>query len=307
MGLLDPKSRVLDVVLTDVGREALARNNLKIAYYSLSDASTFYENDVSGSSDVTARVYAECAPDLPQDVISLLANDAGQLTRVRSSALTGSVYGGRLLQGTYEDSSVLSGSAFASTAGLILSSSLQNLRNNFLLGTIDEFFEDAEFTAGPSRIEFALSDRDNASSTANVTTLENFFQDPLFSHVKNFQYLPPINKQVSVDTPPEMLGNYAALGGNITMTFDDVKNEMTYARRTGRLRTVNFDPAPRTNNVHLQFFEQGVEGMSKLDVLDFGTYRDEEGTPVRVLFVGKVYWDDFDAETFVKLFTVTLE
>ena len=186
MGLLDPKSRVLDVVLTDVGREALARNNLKIAYYSLSDATTFYENDVSGSSDVTTRVYAECASDLPQDVISLLANDAGQLTRVRSSALTGSVYGGRLLLGTYEDSTVLSGSAFASTAGLLLSSSLDNLRNNFLLGTIDEFFEDAEFRAGPSRVEFALTNEDDATSTANVTTLENFFQDPLFSHVKNF-------------------------------------------------------------------------------------------------------------------------
>lgn len=306
MGLLDPKSRVLDVVLTDVGREALARNNLKIAYYSLTDGTTFYENDVSGSSDVTARVYAECAPDLPQDVISLIANDAGQLTRVRSSALTGSVYGGHLLQGTYQDATVLTGSLFASTAGLILSSSLDNLRNNFLLGTIDEFFEDAEFRAGPSRIEFALTNDEDATTTANVTTLENFFQDPLFSHVKNFQYLPPINKQVSVDTPPELLGNYSALGGNISMTYDDVKDEMAVARKSGRVRTVTFDPAPRTNNVHLQFFEQTADGMSKLDVLDFGVYRDE-GAPVRVLFVGKVYWDDYDAETFVRLFTVTLE
>jgi hypothetical protein len=306
MGLLDPKSRVLDVVLTDVGREALARNNLKIAYYSLSDATTFYENDLSGSSDVTTRVYAECAADLPQDVISLLANDAGQLTRVRSSAMTGSVYGGRLLQGSYEDSTILSGSAFASTSGFILSSSLENLRNNFLLGTIDEFFEDAEFKAGPSRVEFALTNEDASAATANVTTLENFFQDPLFSNLKNFQYLPPINKQVSVDAPPEMLGNYTALGGNISMTYDDVKDEMAYARRGGRVRTINFDPAPRTNNVHLQFFEQSAEGMSKLDVVDFGVFRDE-GAPVRVLFVGKVYWDDYDAETFVRLFTVTLE
>lgn len=306
MGLLDPKSRILDVVLTDVGREALARNNLKIAYYSLSDGSTFYEHDVSGSSDVTARVYAECSPDLPQDVISLLANDAGQLIRVRSSALTGSVYGGHFMPGTLDDSRILSGSAFASTAPLILSSSIDNLRNNFLLGSIDEFFEDTEFRAGPSNIEFALSNEDDASRTANVTTLESFFQDPLFSHVKNFQYLPPINKQTSIDNPPTLLANYPSMGGNITMTYDDVKLEVASAKKQGRLRTVTFDPAPRTNNVHLQFFEQTVDGMSKLDVLDFGTYRDN-GAPVRVLFVGKVYWDDYDAETFVRLFTVTLE
>lgn len=307
MGLLDPKSRIMDVVLTDVGREALARNNLKIAYYSLSDATTFYETDVSGSADVTARLYPEASPDLPQDVISLLANDAGQLTRVRSTALTGSVYGGRILQGTYEDSRVLSGSAFASTAGLILSASLENLRSNFLLGTIDDFFEDAEFNAGPSRIEFSLSGEDASTGVANVSTLESFFQDPLFSHLKNFQYLPPVNKQLSIDEPPALLGNYPAVGGNINMTFDDVKAEMAEAKRVGRVKTVTFDPAPRTNNVHLQFFEQTNEGMSKLDVLDFGTYRGDGGAPVRVLFVGKVYWDDYDAETFVRLFTVTLE
>ncbi len=309
MGLLDPKSRILDVVLTDVGREALANNKLKITYYSLTDSTAFYEHDVSGSSDVTVRLYSECAPDLPQDVISLLANDAGQLTRVRSTAMTGSVYGGHIMQGAHQDSTVLSGSAFASTAPLILSSSIDNLRNNFLLGTVDEFFEDAEFRAGPSRIEFALAGGDTTNGvdrSANVTTLESFFQDPLFSHVSNFQYLPPINKQVSIDEAPTLLGQYSAAGGNITMAYEDVKNEALSARKTGRMKTVTFDPAPRTNNMHLQFFEQTRDGMSKLDVLDFGTYRDE-GAPVRVLFVGKVYWDDYDAETFVRLFTVTLE
>lgn len=308
MGLLDPKSRILDVVLTDVGRAALAHNNLKIAYFSLTDATTFYETDISGSSDATVRLHAECATDLPQDVISLLANDAGQLTRVRSSALTGSVYGGHFLEGIHQDSTILSGSAFASVAPLILSSSIDNLKNNFLLGTIDEFFEDSEFRAGPSLIEFALLNEDDvgSSSTVNVTTLESFFQDPLFSHVDNFQYLPPINKQTSIDNPPSLLGQYSAVGGNITMNYEDVKREIATARRVGRLRTVMFDPAPRTNNMHLQFFEQTSNGMSKLDVLDFGTYRDNDA-PVRVLFVGKVYWDDYDAETFVRLFTVTLE
>jgi len=305
MGLLDPKSRILDVVLTDIGREALANNKLRIAYYSLTDGASVYQADLtSGSVDATSKVYAECSSDLPQDVISLLANDSGQLMRVRSTALSGSIYGGRLMQGTYEDSTILSGSAFASTAPLILSSSLNNLRNNFLLGTVDEFFEDAEFKVGPTDLEFSITDKDD--SIANVTTLESFFQDPLFSHVKNFQYLPPTNKQTSVDNQPSLLGDYPSLGGNINMDFHDVEDELKLARRTGRLKTVTFDPAPRTNNMHIQFFEQSDNGMQKLDVLDFGTYKNN-GVPTRVLFVGKVYWDDFDTETFVRLFTVTLE
>ncbi len=309
MGLLDPKSRVLDVVLTEQGCEALAHSKLKVAYYSLTDAASFYEMDVSGSSDVTTRVYAECATNLPQDVISLLTDDTGQITRVRSTAMSGSVYGGQILQGTYQDERVLSGSAFASMAGLILSSSLENLQNNYIIGTVDEFFDDKEFKLGPSKVQFSLSTDANISNerSANVSTLESFFQDPLLSHVPNFQYLPPINKQRSNDQPQSLLGRYSALGGNIQMGFDDVKQELVTARSVGNLRSFKFDPAPRTNNVQMQFFEQTNSGITKLDVIDFGTFRGDAGAPVRVLFVGKVYWDDFDSETFVRLFTVTLE
>ncbi len=319
MGLLDPKSRVLDVVLTDQGRVALARSKLKIAYFSLSDATGFYQADVSGSSDVTSRVYSEVATDTPQDVISLLADDSGQVTRLRSTALPAgtSIIGGQVLQGTYADERVLSGSAFASMAGQILSSSLDNLRNNSLLGTVDEFFEDEEFKLGPSRVEFAMARKRTTghnvevgnvrSERANVSALESFFQDPLLSHVPNFQYLPPINKRYSDEVPAQPLGKYSALGGNVQMGFDDVRREMQDARNEGNLRTFKFDPAPRENNVHLQFFEQTTTGMTKLDVIDFGTYRGDKGAPVRVMFVGKVYWDDYDVETFVRLFTVTLE
>jgi len=318
MGLLDPKSRVLDVVLTEQGREALARSALKIAYYSLTDSTMFYETDVSGSSDVTQRVYAEVASNLPQNVISLLANDAGQITRVRSTAIPDvQVFGGQVLSGSYQNETVLTGAAFASMAGQILSSSLDNLKNNFVLGTVDEFFEDEEFKLGPARVEFALTSHDDQHSvgstavmnmgTVNVTTLESFFQDPLLSHIPNFQFMPPVNKQRSSDQNQVPLGEYKSISAGARMSYEDVKQELSDARRIGNLRTFKFDPAPRTNNVHLQFFEQTNTGMTKLDTIDFGTYRGEGGAPVRVVFVGKVYWDDYDTETFVRLFTVTLE
>ncbi len=306
MGLLDPKTRIFDVCLTDVGREALANNSLTFEYYSLSDGSLFYENDLSGSSDVTSRIYAECPTSLPQDVLSLLTDDSGHLIRVKSSAMTGSIVGGHIMSGAYNNATVLSGSLFASTAGLILSSSLENLRNNFIIGTVDDFFEDDDFKVGPNKLEFILTPNENSSlAIANVSTLENFFQDPLLNHISNFKYLPPINKRMS-EAAPLLLGDYEALGGNIAFGINDVKHELKKARSNGQLRTVTFDPAPRSNNVHLQFFEQTSDGMTKLDVIDFGTHKGEDG-PVRVLFVGKVYWDDYDVETFVKLFTVTME
>ena len=311
MGLLDPKSRILDVVLTDQGRRALAKNNLKISFYSLSDAATFYQGDIaSGSADATSRVYAECATDLPQDVISLLVNEARQISGVRSTALTGStsVYGGQLLQGV-RSSTVLTGSNFTSTVGQVMSSSLENLRNNFLLGTVDDFFEDDEFVVAPTNVSFTINDSlgGAANQTVNVSALEGFFQDPLLSHIPNFMYLPPINKPSEEQLTPTLLGEYSSLGGDVVFDYSDIKHEMEESGKQGRLRTFKFDPAPRENNIHLQIFEQTSSGLGKLDVVDFGTYRGESGNPVRVVFAGKVYLDDFGVETFVRLFTITLE
>jgi len=311
VGLLDPKSRILDVVLTDQGRRALAKNDLKISFYSLSDAATFYQGDVaSGSADDTSRIYAECATDLPQDVISLLVNDARQINGVRSTSITGStsVYGGQLLQGV-RTSTVLTGSDFSSTVGQVMSSSLENLKNNFILGTVDDFFQDDEFIVAPTQAVFTVNDAPNSTSsqTVNVSALEGFFQDPLLSHIPNFMYLPPVNKPSELRLAPTLLGEYSSLGGDVTFDYSDIKREMNESRKQGRVRTFKFDPAPRENNVHLQIFEQTASGLSKLDVVDFGTHRGESGNPVRVVFAGKVYIDDFGVETFVRLFTITLE
>jgi hypothetical protein len=310
MGLLDPKSRVLDVVLTDQGRRALANNSLKISFYSLSDSGAFYQGDLmSGSADATARVYAEAATDLPQDVISLLVNDARQITNVRSTAIAGStrVYGGALLQGV-TDSKILTGSSFASSADQVMSSSLENMKNNFILGTVDDFFQDDEFVVAPTKATFTIDETDSAlNQTVNVSALEGFFQDPLLSHVANFMYLPPINKTNDDTSKPSLLGEYSSLGGDVSFNHSDVKLEMDQSRKVGRVKTFKFDPAPRDNNIHVQVFEQTASSLNKLDIVDFGTSRGESGNPVRVAFAGKVYLDDYGVETFVRLFTLTFE
>lgn len=311
MGLLDPKSRILDVVLTDQGRRALAKNNLKFSYYSLSDATSFYQEDLlSGSVDTTSRVYAECATDLPQDVISLLVNEARQVTGIRSSVISGStvVYGGNLLNGV-SSSKILTGSEFNTSVNQVMSSSLENLRNNFILGSVDDFFQDDDFVVAPSNVSFTIKDSldGTLSQTANISTLEGFFQDPLLSHIPNFMYLPPVNKPSENLEAPTLLGRYSSLGGDIVYDYKDIKREIEDVKKQGRVKTFKFDPAPRENNIHLQIFEQTSSGLSKLDLVDYGTHRGESGNPVRVIFAGKVYIDDFGVETFVRLFSLLLE
>lgn len=51
MGLLDKKERVLDIVLTDRGRQLLSQNKLEFVFYAFSDQGV----DYSGSLDLTTR------------------------------------------------------------------------------------------------------------------------------------------------------------------------------------------------------------------------------------------------------------
>jgi hypothetical protein len=47
MALLDPKERVLDVILTDYGRELLAQNRLNFTYYAFSDEGIDYSGSIA--------------------------------------------------------------------------------------------------------------------------------------------------------------------------------------------------------------------------------------------------------------------
>lgn len=47
MAFLDPKERVLDIVLTDYGRELLSENRLNFTYYAFSDEGIDYSGSIS--------------------------------------------------------------------------------------------------------------------------------------------------------------------------------------------------------------------------------------------------------------------
>lgn len=54
MGFLDQKERILDIVLTDFGRELLAQNQLNFKYYAFSDEGMDYSGSLSASLAVSS-------------------------------------------------------------------------------------------------------------------------------------------------------------------------------------------------------------------------------------------------------------
>jgi len=327
-GILDSKSRVLDTVVTLEGRRQIANADLQIRYVSFTDGATYYRPDlVSGSADASSRIYLEQC-HLPQDSITLEADDSGKLSPFGNAAglsvkdgqilaysfdaLTASV-----LTGSRQEVRILKGDEFASTAATLLASSIDNFTNLRLIGTKDLIFEDDGFAAGPSRVEFTIHNNkpipDATSHVAHINHLESLFQDVRLSKVINFRYLPPINKlsDNSIDkkdhrnTGPHQLGYYKPWGRSHASGLSpaQLEHELQHYKSIGYCKEVNFDPTSRDNNLVGQFFEVGFNVMKKLDVIDYGWYT-WKGARRHAFFVGKVMTDENGSHTFIHLFTL---
>lgn len=317
-GILDPKSRIMDVLLTEEGRRQIAAGSIRIEYASFSDSSTFYEADLlSGSSDTSNRLFLECFSS-PYDQITFETDDSGHLKPIKNTEVP--IANGLILTGSGE---FVTGTNFINSANVLLSSSLSAFKNNFIIGTIDSLFEYEEFGVGQPKIDFKITNKNPIEShglyAANVTTLESLFQDERMSHLPNFMYLPPINKprdSTTIDFTNKDFLDYHRLGNYPRIDHGKTKEEVEQKIKTnlkaledqGNVKTLKFEPTSNTNNLHCQLFEISNNQIKKLDIVDFGLVRlKDDGTLQRMFFAGKVFVDDFGTHTFVNLFTFYFE
>lgn len=306
-GILDPKSRFLDVFITDEGRQQLSRGGFDIRYYSFSDMGTYYQGDaVSGSADPGGKVYFEGC-NLPQDSITFEANDAGNVIKapsppyqtnesnstsfqtVSSYIRDGGIYQLRV-SGSVSRLLSVTGSAFASTSAELFSGFLSNFQNNQIIGSNDSIFDDTEFGVSPVNVNF--SPPPDTRDSINIDASESFWQDNKVSHLKNFKFLPPVNPNGS------RLGNYNVLTPQTTYDIGTITKELKTKPKT----VIRFNPTSRRNNIALQFFEASTNKLKKLDVIDYGLHQ-LDGQVVRVAFIGKIFFDSSGDPKFINLFT----
>lgn len=306
-GILDPKSRFLDVFITDEGRRQLANGGFDIRYYSFSDMGTCYQGDVaSGSVDPGGKIYFEGC-NLPQDSIVFEANDAGNVikapptplvrnssnstsfTTVSSYVRDGGIYQLRV-SGSVSQLLSVTGSAFASTSSELFSGFLSNFQNNQIIGSNDSIFDDTGFESAPTGVTFNVPS--DTPETVNIDASESFWRDSKVSNLKNFVFLPPTNQD---GTP---LGVYTVRTPLVNYDIDEILQEL----RTKPKTKIRFNPTSRRNNIALQFFESSTTKLKKLDVIDYGLHQ-LDGQLVRVAFVGKIYFDSTNDPKFINLFT----
>ena len=89
MGILDKKTRFIDLVVTQEGKRQIAAGKLRAEFASLADSNAFY--DKGDRNDVTSRLYFEVM-ERPENAIVLEKDDSGRIFNFNFSP-TGSIVG----------------------------------------------------------------------------------------------------------------------------------------------------------------------------------------------------------------------
>jgi len=314
-GILDSKTRFIDMIVTLEGKRQIASGMLRAEYASISDAETFY--DPLEVDDVSNRIFFQ-AMDSYNNVIVIEKDDSGKMIEFNFSP-TGSIVGNDLFE---KDESVtgklslkaVTGKAFASSARSIMNAFTSHFDALQTLSTFEKTGNDFELST--ERITFAISNSvpfplGPHSETINVNDAEPFFVDSKLTHLPNFDFLPPVNADGS------NYGSYEDIRSLKRETLQDIKDslrnegfndflpeegvrkrrssagfrtdkigdfdvinrislESPYKTNFKQYKTVYFDKTSDQNNLIMQIFEDGPDSkLSKLDLIDAGSFIDD--------------------------------
>lgn len=312
MGILDSKSRILDVIITQEGRRQISDGKMIIEHASFSDDGTFYRADaISGSMDASSRIFFE-ATSQRQDRIALEADDSGLLLPFPQTSGYEIVNGG-ILSGTIGSRTTITGSAFSSLSENVLNTSLQNFTELMTIATHDEVFDDSSFKLSTNSLTFSLTSENPIANhemwTVNINDADNLIEDQRFSDVENFMYLPPISKlnegeDTSKISKSKRLARYARLTPK-KYDIEKFENDLTILQKRGLHNSVQFYQSSRKSRLMIQVFEKLESKMKKLDVYKYASFNEKKSSSqTDVYFVGKLVSDQNGSYTFIHLFTL---
>ena len=218
-GILNNKQRILDTIITDLGRSQAALGEMRFQYYSFTDKHAFYEASGSNpvvASDATDRIYFEATDDhqdkiCPEtDFNGAISETFGKLMATGGELFYDGISSVPTIQGTdaFETMDV------SKIASGVVGSTISNFEGQMMLSTIDPMvaISEREFEISPKKHTFEMANEGPSPHPVSfewntyyaahpgipqfkeLSDFLYFWQDIHFAHLPNFQKLPPINK-----------------------------------------------------------------------------------------------------------------
>ena len=313
-GILDNKSRIMDVILTPLGRSQMASGRMDIQFASFTDKQIIYESGSSGALlDLTDKLYFE-ASHTQNDQVIYETDPNGLLVPFESGQY--SINGQDV---TFVTSSMSGHTAYTGSIDLISETICNSATDHFralgILGTRDLFKEDmgATFTLSHTTASFYVTNEGPLDENEEVTTIEqddlpNLFQSNRFSHLPNFKFLPPMSKPHAEFPEGKLLGDYNRINGEGTTDWDTVAEYLSNYEHV----SIKFDETSGENNLLCQIFEEVNSTSSggtleKLVIVDYGSFQIESDRTAHVVFAGKLYRDSVGSLCFANLLTLVFD
>lgn len=300
-GILNPKTRVLDTMITPTGRAQLASGEMQIEYASFSDRQMYYATGSSGELlDPGERIYFE-SYSTSADLIIPEINQEGNLVPIVTDSFN--VYGGKVVSGStiQSDASIYADS--------LTSDTLKSFQRQQIIGTRHQMKNeiiDAFFTTPKDTIFYKTAELQNLGDTivtASLDDVECLWQDYRVAKTPNYRFLPPRTFPKPGEITGSVLGNYTKINQDPLSTYDEVLEKLENQQYT----KFNFSNTRTTNDILGQIFEVNGSSLSKLVIIDGGVFEVNATVNPHVFYAGKLYRDSKGCLTFANLFTLVFE
>ena len=271
-GILDPKTRILDFIITAQGKKALAEKG------------EFVPSFVSFSDDKVYYAKLSKTGSVADDASNRLLMQASSFNKDALFSMSGSLL--------FEEKSQFTATKRSET----LLSNLQSLR---ILQSVPSYqSNDTNFSLSNTSVEFVPEEKDvDVAISEDVNNLSATFQDKHFQHIDNYKFLSPINS-----ISGELLGDYPKLNTDEILTDVELQQLLEFKKKHSFEITGGVLP----RNLLFRIFEIDSETSesSLLEIIDYGSYLGEDKKNKRVFFVGKIFEDSLGLPVFVNIFTM---
>jgi hypothetical protein len=291
MGILDSKTRIIDLILTNEGKRQLVNGEMVTEYISFSDSSMSYNDE-----DLEKLILE--SNNLPQDEITPESDVNELLRKIVTSNF-------KIINSKIYDINLnpISGSEFNNYFDEVSNSSLENFKKLQIIKSYDSFdqFENLSSNITSSYFSITKDDINQFDNTnkpnfnLNINTMPSIFLDPDASKSKNYLYLPP------VDENNNQLFDYGFKKGT-----NEIINDVSLRERLKNKKRSIFKLTGSGKN-HIQIFQSQNDMLKKLDIIKYGEFIDEESNKSEAYFAGKLIVDETGNSTFYRMFTILIK
>ena len=312
-GFLDPKQRVMDVILTELGRLQMVKGEFDVKFVSFSDVGVEYVDGGDGVLEpITERLFFEPFSS-PKDEIIPEIDNFGKFIIDQKVPNDLEVKDGVLFEKQTDDSfKVVDGYSKVTT---FTENSLKNFKGLNILNTVSSL---DEFTVGSNSIQIKKSPFEigNGVSWEDKSTTWNtrppLTVDPLFENQLNMRFLPPttliggdqvairsFNKWTSKSSNTDLLDT-----ANLKRVIAQIKEDST--GHTQKKIQIGKDQSESYQKYNLlgQVYVKKHSSLKKYTIIDAGEFFNDDNEAVcQIYYLGFVVKDKAGVTKFDREFT----